>query len=304
MDQADIFASMLGAAPTDRGSQMSIAEALRRQANHARMGMAAGGNLADAGASENAGVANVLKQLQSTRQMDTDNAQQKAFQTGQLKHLSNMEGITMRGQDMAYDPRMLAAMAKLNGGAGKNDALHERQATWLSQKLEQTGLSELQASIAGLRKTIKENTRPDGTVPGLGIGSRLPQWAQQYTDGPGAVSVRQGLEGLKNSILKSRSGLAVTEAEAQRFAREVGDDGLLSQADRLKALERIEKLAESRIQNLYAGVAPEALALYRARHGQGDVPTETDVPGDSAPSPYENMSLDDLKNEMRKRNLR
>lgn len=112
-DDTDVYAAMLGAAPTDRATQYALASRLRKQRDDATMLTAAGGTPGLVGAQMSKGIDDSLAGLQQQRQFDIKDTGTTAVEKEAARHNLAAEKLTGRGQDLAYDPKMLAAMAAM-----------------------------------------------------------------------------------------------------------------------------------------------------------------------------------------------
>jgi hypothetical protein len=103
----DIYSSLIGAAPTDAEQQAAVAEALRRRRSFGELGSLTGdkvlqpfGQGLSKQADEYAGA------IQDTRQKDIDDAQTKAYQTDQIRHMDESMAEQIRNNDLDYKARM------------------------------------------------------------------------------------------------------------------------------------------------------------------------------------------------------
>jgi hypothetical protein len=123
---ADIYSALIGAAPTDSDGQRAIAAALRRRRAFGELGALTGDSVLQSfGKEQLASAEAAAEALQATRQADVDDAQTKAYQTGQLGHMGNVLKESIRAQDMddsttrrGQDFDLLEAMLRAERGAG------------------------------------------------------------------------------------------------------------------------------------------------------------------------------------------
>jgi hypothetical protein len=144
----------------------------------------------------------------------------------------------------------------------KKAAANEKAVAKYSETLQKHGIPEFESALSELEGQIAKY--PVGKAPGLGRGSGLvPDWLQ----GAEGENLRQALAGVKNVLLKSRSGAAVTESELRRFVEELGSGGFRSEETLRKGIERIRTRFETVKGNAVAGVNDEVKSQYEERGG-------------------------------------
>ena len=177
--------------------------------------------------------------------------------------MREQEKLTRRGQDLSYQ----AAMAR-QGGL-RNQIQQTRQAQWLASKMEQSGLTGMDAAFGEYDKAVAASgAKPGEDIPGMGRFSNFPM-ANAFQGEP-AQGVNNALQGVKNLWLAALSGKAVTPAEYERLAKQLGDSPLNSPALKMKAVEEIRNILKARIRNIRAGVTdPAVLKAYDESIGGG-----------------------------------
>jgi hypothetical protein len=138
----------------------------------------------------------------------------------------------------------------------------EKGAQFYATKLEDSGLTELYQQVKGVKALLPEKGKD---IPGFGYGvGTMPDILVSQT----GVDLRQAIAGVRNGILKARSGGAVTPAEAERLLTELGEGAFKSDAQLRKGLASVERTLNAKIQNFAAGVTPRALEEYKSRGGE------------------------------------
>lgn len=149
----------------------------------------------------------------------------------------------------------------------KNDVVRKA-----AESIEKSGAPELMASLKKLDDKIPGGIDGDGDIPGIGGLANLagnpgigPLVEQTISDE--GKQIRQLVANVRNSILKARSGGAVTPQEADRVLEELGQ-GILRTNEQLRAgLVNIRDSLRTRVQAIEAGFPEDALAEYRSRKG-------------------------------------
>ena len=153
-------------------------------------------------------------------------------------------------QDMAKERAQTRAEQKAERGAEK-----------YSTMLENSGLAE----VSQMLKNVNDILPQEGDIPGFGYGSGIQPDLLTSKEG---VDMRQAVAGLRNSILKARSGGAVTPQEAERFLQELGE-GTFKSDDQLRTgVKNVTQALQNRIANVAAGVPKESLDIYAERGGK------------------------------------
>jgi hypothetical protein len=256
MDDSDIYASLMGEPP--KGAQLSaIANALRNRSENGRMLSILGDpQVSAAGDALTASAMPQVKQFQDTRQKDTDNGQQRDYQTGMLKHLGNMEGITKRGQDLAYDRATDVAyinLLKQNGADAKAERQADQDTQKLSSALVAAKIPLLDTTITTLNNTMRQYSDAGKPLPGMGYAKNLPGAGILLS--PEGKVVKSQLQAVANDLLVMYSGLAVTVPESERRSLEMMTSGKFSEADFRKAWPEVVQRYNS-VRGAILGRAP------------------------------------------------
>lgn len=138
----------------------------------------------------------------------------------------------------------------------------EAEAERYGKTLESTGLSEL-LSAAERAANVAAG---EGDIAGYGPAvNALPSFLVSQA----GKNNRQEISGLKNTILKARSGGAVTPQEAERLGSEIGDN--IGSDDMLlrKGINNVSSTLAEKLANAQSAFSPEAIQLYEGRGGIG-----------------------------------
>lgn len=105
----DDYLALIGAAPSSKDQLSAIAAELRRRRMYGDIASITGDKvLAPFGENLRSQADAYAKQLQDIRQKDIDNAQTKAYQDAQLKHMAAVLAETRRGNNLDYAAQMAA----------------------------------------------------------------------------------------------------------------------------------------------------------------------------------------------------
>lgn len=117
----DLYSYLVGAPPSDKDQIKAVVDQLRRRRSFGELGALTGDKILQPygqGMIKEADTSAL--QLQSERQKAIDDAQTEAYQSGQLKHMGNMEDITRRGQDFSREVGLANAMAAMERANNAN----------------------------------------------------------------------------------------------------------------------------------------------------------------------------------------
>jgi hypothetical protein len=157
----DIYAALIGEAPTDKAIQMKLAEQLRRQRLLGELGQMSGDRiLAPFGQGQISSADNFAKMLQDIRQKDADNAQTKSYQDAQLKHMADVLAETRRGNTLDYLASLNrdASMERRSNAGGPE---YRKISDGLSKRME-TGASDFAAF-----NDLMSSYKPEYASPGI-----------------------------------------------------------------------------------------------------------------------------------------
>lgn len=136
-----------------------------------------------------------------------------------------------------------------------------KSAESLAKQLEASGLPELQAQLGRINAILPP---PGKDIPGYG---RLASLAPDVLTSKQGVELRQEVAGLRNAILKARSGAAITPQEAERLLQEIGEGALRSEDQLRRGIRNVQEMLGAKVQNIRAGAVPEAVEAYTERGG-------------------------------------
>jgi hypothetical protein len=161
--------------------------------------------------------------------------------------------------------------------AEKKKAGNDKAVVKYSDTLEKHGIPEFETALSALEGQLGKY--PAGKAPGLGRGVGLiPDWMQ----GKEGENIRQALAAVKNTLLKARSGAAVTESELRRFVEELGSGGFRSEETLRTGIKRIRDRFEKVKENTVAGVNDDVKDQYEQQGGmrinRGNEPTLPKIP--------------------------
>lgn len=236
--------------------------------------------------------------------------------------LPGREGLFLPRQDIRAreqnaisleNQRTKLALQQIKDEKTRDKAIKE-SARKLGENISKKGLAE---PIATLNQIDKAIGGIDGTedIPGVGGVSNLAgapllgQAAETFLSDEGK-RVRQLVGGLRNQILKARSGGAVTPQEAERMLEELGL-GVLRSDEQLRAgLKNVRESLRAALSTIEATADPEVLAEFRSR--KGALSTDDPIfqpggiiqapPGEAVAEPP--PSRDEILQELQRRGLR
>jgi hypothetical protein len=180
--------------------------------------------------------------LQQNRDFQRQAAQQRREDTQLQRNISNQQ----RQEAQAW--REQQAQEAQERRAAETE---RKQVTELSKRMEDSPLIEMEQQLKQIREDLAPYAEQGGDVdlPGYGkFESAIPDWLVSDE----GDKLRASVGGLRNAILKARSGGAVTVPEANRLLAELGaaigqDESLL-----LRALNNIQETLNQRLQAFYA----------------------------------------------------
>ena len=136
-----------------------------------------------------------------------------------------------------------------------------KEAGKVAQQFEKTGLGELDLQVNRI-ESLMDAAGED--LPGFG---RVPSLLPNVAISEKGEELRQEVAGLRNAILKARSGAAITPQEATRLLEEIGSSAFASEQRLRQGVANARSLLNSKIQNIKGSVSPEALQVYSERSG-------------------------------------
>ena len=131
----------------------------------------------------------------------------------------------------------------------------------ISDAVSKTGITEVYKSLQNLDQTIPGGIDGKEDIPGVGGLSNAPDFLLSSE----GKKVRLYVAGVRNSILKARSGGAVTPEEADRLLEELGL-GITKTDEQLRiGLRNVRDTLKSKIQNIENGATEEAVAIWKGK---------------------------------------
>lgn len=211
----------------------------------------------------------------SLKQQDIEARRQTALENRQFQQQNAADSLALRKEALAIQ-RMNAAAAAANrvDGLDSRRSLLEDKAAEARQKkieaeaerygktLESTGLSDLLGAVDRAANVVAG----EGNIAGYGaVTNALPSLLVSEE----GKANRQEISGLRNTLLKARSGGAVTPQEASRLSSEIGDNIGSDSSLLRKGVGNISRTIAEKLANARAGFSPEAIDLYEKRGGIG-----------------------------------
>ena len=242
-----------------------------------------------------------VKAMELKQQADQLARQEKADQERNLLGRDQMRShekiagmVDARAREMNANTLADRALAREGKDAEKKAVTNDKAVKAYSDTLQKNGIPEFESALSELEGQIAKY--PSGKAPGLGrCAGLVPDWMQ----GAEGENIRQALAAVKNTLLKSRSGSAVTENELRRFVDELGSGGFRSEATLREGINRIRTRFEKVKGNTAAGVNDDVKAQYEAQGGvpivRGGASKATGIPAGIDPKDWEHMTPDEKK---------
>ena len=143
--------------------------------------------------------------------------------------------------------------------SGLTEAGLEKKVGELGERVFKADLSMLDESLAKAEAMIASYDGKD--IPGL---SKMNVFERMKAEGSkNATRVKS----VSNILMKLRSGAAVTESEAERFADEISSAPIVTDELWIDWIGRIRALVDARKAEIYNGVPQEVIDLYKSRQG-------------------------------------
>lgn len=220
----DIYAALMGEAPTDEEKLRALAAQLRAQKSLGAIGLATGDRgLAPAGKDLASSADEYAKLVQQTRQ--------DALQRAELGQWRQMQTQTARGNNlMDYQAALEAAAARRAAAADaasarqdrnedKQRAQNDRMTAQFSNRLQSAGLPALQVSINRVNGLMMPYVEKGKSLPGIG-GVKNTVLGRALLSDDGKL-MQSSVQGVVNDLMKLYSGQAVTDPETVRRLREM-----------------------------------------------------------------------------------
>lgn len=121
------------------------------------------------------------------------------------------------------------------------------------------GLERAVSADGKLQVDGKPRDLPGVSIPGLGRYSFYDDKAQRLQSSMGKVF---------NTVLKDRSGAAVSNSEMERLKTEFGEGKFNTEAQMVDALQRYKRATQQEMKNREAGFRPEVVQRYSEQGGR------------------------------------
>lgn len=146
-----------------------------------------------------------------------------------------------------------------------NQRADEKKTAELSNRIEKSGLADLDPVIANINKNIPS----EGDISGFGLTAALPDILVSKS----GTDARQAVGGLRNIVLKARSGGAVTPSEADRMLEELGaGTGRTDEQLRVGITNVVNQLAAKK-QAILGGYRGDIKEAFKGQGGNTSVPS-------------------------------
>ena len=201
------------------------------------------------------------------RKLQADQPVQIPVETAQIQDLNEKADIieaigeqNINQGNVKIGNQQLKKARTLRKEAREDEKLIEKSVQKLSSTLDKSGIVDLVSTLEDITATI--NANPED-IPGMGMGGAKPAFALSIE---GKV-LRQSVASLRNSILKARSGGAVTPQEASRLLEELGS-GVGKTDDQLRiGIQKVIERFQNNLGNIKGGFRPEAIERLTGRTG-------------------------------------
>lgn len=130
----------------------------------------------------------------------------------------------------------------------------------------------------------KAQDLPGVSIPGMG----------RWSFGDKAQTLQSSAAKVFNTILKDRSGAAVTNTELERLKTEFGEGKYNSESQMVDALQRYKRGVQTELQNREAAYNPEVVQRYAEQGGRTSKSQLSGRPSDKIPKNFDKMSDDQL----------
>jgi hypothetical protein len=265
----DIYSAMIGEPPTDREKIAALADKLRGRNMLGSLGQLTGDKvLAPLGKGISAETEDQAEKIANrgivSQQLDrADNlAKMKdEYELGRLgkeQDFNRGEHALDRALQLELERMQQAGLNardkdKVDKEAAKAKKTLEGFRVRFSTQLDKAGLPELESYIGSANKVL--DLYKDKAIPGIGIMDYSGKFSQEGSN------VRQAIQAVKNTLLKARSGAAVTEPEADRLEQEMFGPLATEKSFRQGWANLQAAIAAKRV-NIESGYDPEVIESY------------------------------------------
>lgn len=171
--------------------------------------------------------------------------------------------VTMRGQDLTdARQRDLNQLTKEDKETARATEKKDKAVTDYSKTLQKEGIPDFEDALSTLEDKLSKY-KP-GQAPGVGRGAGL---IPDFLQGQEAEDLTNSIAAVKNTLLKARSGSAVSESELRRLVQELGTGGFRSEETVRNAIKSIRSRFEKVKANVVAGVTDDVKTEYESRGG-------------------------------------
>lgn len=225
---------------------------------------------ADRRTTEKEEIMKALTEKQRGGVLDTIEKDYPKFFDEDLSEKSALELYKMKKQgELSRD------LAHIRASTVKPDHFHERQATHLGDKMDQSGMIPVGQSIDSLAGLLKEYTTNQGgklskiegkDIPGFGYveGS---DWIPGPMRSPTSRLLRQEASNLRNKVLQSVGGKNLTKPEVKYALDAIGTGAFKTEDQLINGINIIRDAYNADMENFYKSVTPQARNLYETRQG-------------------------------------
>ncbi len=136
-----------------------------------------------------------------------------------------------------------------------------------SDRMEKSGMSVIPEVLTNIEYQLGKYKGKD--IPGYGATG----WVPSIMTSEGGKDVRQAVDSLRNTLLKIKSGSAVTDSEARRLYDELGTSIGQSDEQLRRGIQNASNFLRKQHANITAGAAPRIKEEYSKRGGTLDFPS-------------------------------
>lgn len=194
----------------------------------------------------------------------------------------------------AKQARITAQQDKI--ATAKENTLTQR-VNKFSGEIEKTGIAAFESGLSTAEAKIAELLAKNKDLPGYGP---LYSLRPDFLTNKDGVELRQLIQTLANTVLKERSGAAVTSQELTRVMKELGQGKLTTEKQLMDGLANLRRAFDEQKRNTVAGVDDDTLNRYFENGGmkfeRGAQPPKS---GSATPSGTPGKSLRPKQGEIR-----
>jgi hypothetical protein len=218
----------------------------------------------------------------------------EAYRIQQQKHDEDVLAESRRYHDLRNEEKKAAEAQRAEKEAAVNSRFEDMQLSRLADKIESTGISDMEVALDTSDKSVSKyfdpstgkRTKEGKEIPGFGgVENMVPTWASGVL-GEDAQNLRLDIVGLKNRALKIRSGSAVTDQELQRLAMELGDSIGQGEEQMIRAYVNFRRGMNHVKTMMYAGRDPKIVQQFMTNRDalNSGAGVDTSMSGGSVPN--------------------